>query len=179
MSEIVVELVDESPSFNIEITDEAPNFEINISNGSSGIIVPEEIRAALESLSSSPTDERLDASAIKNLPTGSLEWEIVSSNTSGEKNKGYLVNSLSLLSISLPLDAVVGDEIAVYGESSTTWRISQSVGQQVRVGNISTTNGNTGEILGREIGDGIHLVCVSNDSNKWLSRVVFGNIDII
>lgn len=168
MSDIIIEIIDPTPTFSIDVAET-----------SSAIIVPSEVRAALESLPSTPTDERLDASAIKNLPTGRISWEIVSSNSNAEVNKGYLVNSLSLISITLPSVAEIGDEILVYGESSTSWRISQGINQQIKVGNKLTTLGVTGEILGREVGDGIHLVCVSNDANKWISIKVFGNIDVI
>ncbi len=98
-------------------------------------------------------------------------WSVVTTNTSMLANHGYITNSASLISLSLPASASVGDIIEVCGENTGGWLITQASGQQIVIGNQTTTLGVLGSISSSLPSDCIRLVCtVTNNTFEVLSQ---------
>lgn len=75
-------------------------------------------------------------------------------------NQGFIANNASLVTLTLPAVSAVGNTIRVMGQGAGGWRIIYGGGQQIIVGNISSTIG-TGNVSSTQQRDGIELVCVS------------------
>lgn len=80
-----------------------------------------------------------------------------------EPNNGYILTSASLVTLSLPVGAKIGDEVEIISKSGL-YKITQLSNQQIIMGNISTTLGASGQCLSTLIGDCIKIICVDNSS---------------
>jgi hypothetical protein len=58
------------------------------------------------------------------------------------------------------------------------WLIAQNAGQNIQVGNTSTTIGAGGSIASTDVGDGVSLVCTVADTT-WNAFSVIGNLTIV
>src|SRR6185312_9518514 len=87
--------------------------------------------------------------------TGS--WQVVSVATQMVTGVNYIVNGGSV-AFTLPTTAAVGDimEIAGYNNS---WSVIQAAGQQIRIGEFTTTLGAAGSLASSNTGDCIRLLC--------------------
>ena len=111
---------------------------------------------------------------------GAFVWQVVTaaSDTLVSDN-GYISNRPSLIMYTLPLTSAVGDEIRINEiNASGTFMISQNAGQNIQVGNVSTTPGVAGSVTSTAVGDSINMVCtVANTS--WLAFSVVGNLTVV
>lgn len=109
---------------------------------------------------------------------GGFGWQVISANQALVNEKGYFTNGASRLLLSLPATSVVGDTIQISTINSNGWRITQSAGQKINIGNFSTTLGASGYIESTNLGDWIELTCyVANTS--WIALGNHGNITIV
>lgn len=104
-------------------------------------------------------------------------YEQVSAGGQMLSNHGYIVGAVTLTLLNLPVVASVGDRIIVVRDGPANWRITQGVGQQMRVGNMLTTPGITGCIESTDLGDEIEATCLS--PNYWSVNIFNGNIEVI
>ena len=74
---------------------------------------------------------------------GSIIWnQVLTPTLALTTNNGYYVNDASgLVTLTLPAVSSFGDVIYIMGHSSGGWRIAQTTGQQIVVGDASTTIG--------------------------------------
>ncbi|HXJ74086.1 MAG TPA: hypothetical protein VNM37_14600 [Candidatus Dormibacteraeota bacterium] len=72
----------------------------------------------------------------------------------------YVANNASLVTLTLPTTAAVGDPLEIVGKGAGKWRIAQAASQQVHVGSQSTTVGTGGSVTARSRYQGIQLRCV-------------------
>lgn len=108
----------------------------------------------------------------------SLNWSVVTANQSAAINSGYIVNSASLATITLPATATVGSILEVVGMGAGGWRLGQGAGQQVIFGSVSNTSGTGGQLNSTHQRDSIRLVCIIADTT-WQVISSVGNIDVI
>lgn len=87
-----------------------------------------------------------------------LPWEVVTTNTTGVANNGYIANSGGTIEVSLPSVAAVGDAVAVTSINGL-WKVTQGAGQYIRLVGTTTTVGAGGYLEGQATGDGAWLVC--------------------
>lgn len=80
------------------------------------------------------------------------------------------------LTLALPAAPVLGDTLKVSLDGATSWQITQSAGQQVRLGSSTTTVGVTGSLTSTAQGDSIELV--ARTANLWVVQYVVGTITI-
>lgn len=108
---------------------------------------------------------------------GGLTWSLISSSQNLAKHNGYMVTS-GALSLALPATAssTVGDLIEVVLTGGTSWTITQDTGQQIKIGNQSTTL-TTGTVASAADGDWIQLVY--QESGLWRANVKQGNLTIV
>ena len=92
---------------------------------------------------------------------GGLTWTVITANTVGAVNNGYIANKAGTATLSLPTTSAVGDMLAVTGiNTALGWQITQAAGQQIFFGTASTTSGATGTLTSSAIRDTVTLVCV-------------------
>ena len=78
----------------------------------------------------------------------------------------------------LPASSAVGTVLQVKGGfNGLGWQILQNAGQQISVGNVSSTLGNTGYIQSTNNTDAVSLVCLVADT-IWGNFAVQGSIDL-
>lgn len=104
-----------------------------------------------------------------------LTWNIITTDTTASVNNGYVTNSASLVTVTLPATAAAGSVIRVAGYGSGGWQIAQNAGQQIRFGNISTTAGATGGLESSNENDAVELICVVADTD-FIVVSTMGNI---
>lgn len=115
-----------------------------------------------------PTDGQLGVISGGGLVT----WSVITVNQTAVVNQGYFCNKAGTLALALPATSALGDVIEVYNMNTATGtQFTQAAGQQIFIGNTSTTLGTTGTLTSIAIGDSLKLVC-SAANTTW--RVVSG-----
>ena len=103
--------------------------------------------------------------------------EIITINTAGTSNKGFITNVAGTTTISLPTTSSVGD-IFYCATMQGDFQITQVAGQQVLLaGGVSTTSGAGGTMTSNAVGDSASLVCIVANTT-WLATGVGGLITI-
>lgn len=121
------------------------------------------------SVSGNPATNTLTISA-----TGLPTWNKISSSQTLVTNMGYICTGGGALSLAMPATSLVGDIIEVTLDGSTSFTITQSAGQQIRLGNAQTTAGVSGSIASTAQGDSFRMVCSVADL-RWNILSVIGN----
>jgi hypothetical protein len=110
---------------------------------------------------------------------GGLLWQEITTSQVGVINNGYITNSSSLITLTLPSTAVEGNIIAIVGKGSGGWRISLNSGQSIIVG-TGTTTVSTGSVNSTYFTDCIEILCTTGGVNSiWTARSFVGNLTII
>ena len=93
--------------------------------------------------------------------TGSgIGWTNVTGTTQvGAADSGYVSNNAGLVTITLPAVAAFGTAFSIIGAGAGGWKIAQNAGQNVQVGNVSSTVGVTGSVASTNQFDSIDLLC--------------------
>lgn len=101
-------------------------------------------------------------------------WEVVTQSGVLEVGKVSIVNSLSLLTLTLPTGVADGSIVSAYAQLGL-FRIAQTAGVQVQVGNKKTTIGAGGSIDSQSAGDYIELVFANG---AWKMSKLVGYVDV-
>jgi len=110
--------------------------------------------------------------------SGTIPWVLQSASTTLAVNTGYFVSSGALL-LALPATSAVGDIIEVsLLDSATSFQITQSAGQQIRVGSTTTTLGAGGTLTSTAFGDSLKLVCYASNT-LWQCMSIIGNLTAV
>lgn len=108
-----------------------------------------------------------------------LSWSVVNgASQAAAINSGYIVNSATLSTITLPATAAIGSIIKIVGVGAGGWRVAQAAGQQIHFGNISNTAGTGGQLNSTHQRDCIRMCCIVADTT-WQVTSSIGNIDVI
>lgn len=93
-------------------------------------------------------------------------------------SNGYFANSASPITFTLPVTAAVGDTFQVASMNSGGFTVAQNAGQQIILGNESTTSGTGGSIASASsTGDWIEIICnVAN--NGFIANVKQGELTV-
>ncbi len=91
-------------------------------------------------------------------------------------NKVYICKGTSLVEITLPVTAKVGDVLQIVGAASGGWSLLQNTGQRIHFGNKSTSI-TTGKINSTHSFDGMTLMCTT-ENTVWHVTNSNGNPDI-
>jgi len=109
----------------------------------------------------------------------SIGWNVVTTNTSMIAENGYITNSGSLITLTLPTTAVVGSAIAVTGLGSGGWTIAQNSSQNIKIGSSTSTTGVGGSISSTNSEDSLYLVCIVTDTTWTTLGAPQGNLTIV
>jgi hypothetical protein len=109
---------------------------------------------------------------------GAFSWVVTAGGTASVNTGYFTSNGASLVTITLPSTANVGDTIRVSGLATGGWEIAQNAGQSINIGSSSTTTGVSGSLASTAQYDAVELVCcVANNTFNVVSAI--GNITII
>lgn len=106
------------------------------------------------------------------------QFSEITSSQIGVVNFWYSCNNASLITITLPGTAIIGQKLKITGKGAGGWKVAQNAGQQIHYGNLNTTLGTGGSIASINTFDCIELVCISVNSD-WLVHNSQGNLTII
>lgn len=114
------------------------------------------------------------------LPQGALFWNNVTTATQAMAvGNGYISNDgASLVTLTLPATAAVGQVVAVQGAGSGLWTIAQNAGQTIHFNAVDSTTGVTGTVSSASQYDSITLLCITanTDFAVYLST---GNLTVV
>jgi hypothetical protein len=87
-------------------------------------------------------------------------------------NGRYIANNASLVTLTMPAAAAVGDIVEVVGLGAGGWKIAQNAGDIIHFDNADTTTGTSGYVQSTKQRDSIKLVCVvANDEWQVVSAI--------
>ena len=99
--------------------------------------------------------------AINISGTGSsLGWNNAPTSTNMVAESGYVSTGGSLVTLTLPVTAAFGTALGIIGQGAGGWSIAQNSGQNIQVGNVSSTVGVGGSVSSTNRFDSIYLICV-------------------
>jgi hypothetical protein len=110
--------------------------------------------------------------------SGVTGWQKISASQTLAVNTGYFCTGGATLALLLPAVSSVGDTIDVVLVGSTAWQITQGAGQQIKIGNQSTTAGVGGSLHSTQQGDTISMVCL-NANLTWVVISSMGNPTVV
>jgi hypothetical protein len=109
-------------------------------------------------------------------PPTSFVWQnVVNTGMTMQGNNGYIINNTSLVTLSMPASAQVGELLWVVGNQGS-WKIQLNPGQIVNFGNKQS---NGGSISSSVPSDAIQLVCVVNNTTFNCTGVAQGNMVVV
>lgn len=95
--------------------------------------------------------------------TGSgIGWNEVSGTSANMvADAGYVSNNAGLVTLTLPATAAFGTSINIIGKGAGGWAIAQNAGQNVQIGNLSSTIGVGGSVASTNQFDSLELICTT------------------
>lgn len=108
-------------------------------------------------------------------------WAVITADQTAVVNNGYICNKGTVLTLTLPATAVVGNLIEVTGiNTALGWKIAQNANQIIHFGTSNTTTGVGGSLASTAIRDSIKIVCVvAGASTEWNVISSIGNITVV
>lgn len=96
-----------------------------------------------------------------------FRWNAITGNLQAESNNGYLANSASEVTITLPTAPNIGDTIRISGTGMGGWRIAQNDGQRILVPSLAVVTRLWQSVASSA--DGSNLVAVVNNGQIYTS----------
>ena len=95
--------------------------------------------------------------------TGSgIGWtEITGTSQAMAADSGYITNNGGLVTLTLPATAALGTAISIIGKGAGGWAVAQNSGQNIQIGNVSSTVGVGGSIASTNRFDSIDFICTT------------------
>ena len=117
-----------------------------------------------------------DGGGLTNLPTA-LKWQVVAGTSQqAQTNNGYVANGATLVTITLPASANIGDLVRVSGAGAGGWKLAQNAGQSIlgaNLGLVGTTWTPRASTLNwrclASSSDGAKLVAAPDNGNIYTS----------
>ena len=110
---------------------------------------------------------------------GGITWNnVTGTSQSASVNNGYIANNASLVTITLPSTASVGDVVRVGGSGAGGWKVAQNASQVIHFLSSNTTIGTSGSLASTTRYDGVELVCSATNTD-WVVVSAMGNITIV
>jgi len=108
---------------------------------------------------------------------GSSFIEVTGTSQAMVSNTSYSTNNAGLVTLTLPTTSVVGDQITVYGKGAGGWKIAENSGQQIILGESSSTP-STGSLQSTYRYDVVKLTCITANT-LWTAVSESGNISVL
>lgn len=107
-----------------------------------------------------------------------VTWVNQDTDTVMIAGSGYVTNSASRVTLTLPQTASFGDTVKVQGFGDGGWKVAQNAGQYIRFGIQATTTGTGGYLQSTNKNDSLTLVCVSENLG-WEVQAPVGAITYV
>lgn len=115
-----------------------------------------------------------------NTTGGFLTWNReAGTSVSMAVDNGYIPTNAALTTLTLPVTAVVGDEIEIIGEGAGNWTIAQNAGQSIQFGNLSTTVGIGGSLDSSNQWDTVKIICRVADTTWSVAQSPVGILNVV
>jgi deoxyribose-phosphate aldolase len=112
-------------------------------------------------------------------PANYFTWsEVTGTSQTAAVNTGYITNNASLVSVTLPTTAAVGDRVRIAGKGAGGWRVAQNASELIHLGSSVTTTGVGGYLEFTNRYDCVELVCIVADT-EWVALSSVGNITVV
>lgn len=110
---------------------------------------------------------------------GGITWNTVSGTSqTAVSNNGYIASNASLVTITLPSTASVGDIVEVAGKGAGGWTIAQNSGQVIHMDGVDSTTGTGGSLASTVRYDAVRLLCITANTD-WLVLSGIGNLTVV
>lgn len=93
-------------------------------------------------------------------------------------NRSYSANRATAVAFTLPVTAIVGDEVAITGIGNGGWTLAQNANQYINIISATTTVGVGGSLASTNKFDSVRLVCTTTN-NGWNVISMMGNITYV
>lgn len=111
--------------------------------------------------------------------SGGMSWTTVTGTSQAAAvNTGYITNNASLVTVTLPTTAAVGDTVAIAGQGAGGWKLAQNASEVIYFGNATTTTGTGGYLASTHRRDSVVLVCITADT-EWEVYSSVGSITYV
>lgn len=113
--------------------------------------------------------------------TGIMTWtEVTGTSQAMASGIGYVANNASLVTLTLPTTASLGDSIRVLGKGAGGWKIALNATQQILFGKSPSTVGTGGSLASTNQSDCIELRCTTlGTATIWTVASSVGNITVV
>jgi hypothetical protein len=129
----------------------------------------------------------LTSTGSSSLPTwqasaaGGITWtDVTGGSATLAKSNGYVADSASLTTFTMPTNNAIGDTIYIVGKGSGGWKIVYTTSQYIIFGS-STTTTTTGDLASTNANDCVTLVCTTASASAPIFTVMtsIGNITVV
>ena len=107
--------------------------------------------------------------------SGSFVWSVITTSQTAAINNGYITNSASLITVTLPATAAVGTLFEIAGIGTGGWQLGQAASQYINFGAHVTTTGTGGYLASTLTNDTVKVVCTVANVGFIVTSAV-GNI---
>jgi hypothetical protein len=109
--------------------------------------------------------KKITMGQIQAFVINSNPWQIVpTSPITLQPNHGYIADAPVSVIFNLPVTAEVGDQYFIEGLGVNLFEIHQNTGQSIVFDSFSTTVGPSGYIQSTNVGDGLTILCIQNNT---------------
>ena len=108
-----------------------------------------------------------------------MTWsEVTGTSQSAAVNYGYVCNNASLVTVTLPSTAAIGDLVACVGKGAGKFKLAQNAGQTTHFAGDSTTTGAGGSLTSDIQYGALEVVCITANTD-FVVRHAVGNFTVV
>lgn len=122
------------------------------------------------------TNLSITGTTINAAAGSSFTWtEVTGTSQSAAVDNGYITNNASLVTVTLPATATVGQVVELVGKGAGGWKLAQNASQVINFGNQATTSGTGGFLQSTNTYDAVAVICTTTNTG-WTVKSSIGNI---
>ncbi|MDX1532833.1 MAG: hypothetical protein R3230_01350 [Nitrosopumilaceae archaeon] len=111
--------------------------------------------------------------------SAAFEWtEVTTTSQSMSVENGYIANNASLVTLTLPATAALGERVKVVGKGAGLFKIGQNAGQTIHFLSTDTTTGTGGSVTAIEQYGTLELICITANTD-WVVVESMGNFTVV
>ena len=110
---------------------------------------------------------------------GGFAWvDVTGTSQAMAAGTAYIADNASLVTLTLPATAALGDSFKVVYKGAGGWKVAQNASQTIQIGNQITTAGVGGSLASSAAGDSVTINCITVNNNFTVSSSM-GNITYV
>lgn len=115
-----------------------------------------------------------------NTTGGGFTWtEVTGTSQSAAVNNGYIASNGSLVTVTLPTTAAIGDAVWVVGKGAGGWKLAQNASQFINYGSTTTTTGAGGSLASTNQYDAVAVICTTANNGWTVPGISQGNLTVV